>query len=58
MSQSVTKLKYKGNYFPTEIMDHYTENYVFLTEKIKALIGDNECHCLTPYGKKDRKSVV
>ena len=46
MSQSVTKLKYKGNYFPTEIMDHYTEKYVFLTEKIKALIGDNECHCL------------
>ena len=46
MSQSVTKLKYKGNYFPIEIMDHYTENYVFLTEKIKALIGDNECHCL------------
>ena len=51
MSHSVSKLRYKGNYFPTEIMDHYTDIYVILTEEIKALIGDNECHCLTPYGK-------
>ena len=51
MSQSVSKLKYKGNYFPTEIMDHYTDIYVLLTDEVKKLIGDNECHCLTPYGK-------
>ena len=46
MSQSVTKLKYKGNYFPTEIMDNYTGIYVLLTEEIKKLISDNECHHL------------
>ena len=51
MSHSVSKLRYKGNYFPTEIMDHYTDIYVILTEEVKNLIGDNECHCLTPYGK-------
>ena len=51
MSQSVSKLAYKGNYSPTEIMDHYTDIYVPLTDEVKALIGDNECHCLTPYGK-------
>jgi hypothetical protein len=51
MSQSVTKLKYKGNYFPTEIVDHYSEKYVFLTDEVKAIIGDNECHGLTPQGK-------
>ena len=46
MSQSVTKLKYKGNYFPTEIMDNYTGVYVLLTEEIKKIISDNECHHL------------
>ena len=50
MSQSVTKLKYKGNYCPTEIMDHYTGIYVPLTDQVKALIADNECHCLNMYG--------
>ena len=50
MSQSVSKLKYKGNYSPTEIMDHFTDIYVPLTDKVKALIGDNECHCLTMHG--------
>ena len=52
MSQSVSKLRYKGNYSPIEIMDHYTDIYVPLTDKVKALIGDNECHCLTMYGYK------
>ena len=46
MSQSVTKLKYKGNYFPTEIMDNYTGNYILLTDEIKKIISDNECHHL------------
>ena len=46
MSQSVTKLKYKGDYFPTEIMDNYTGIYVLLSEEIKKLISDNECHHL------------
>ena len=47
MCQSCQKLKYKGNYFPTEIMDHYTGNYILLTEEIKKIIGDNKCHYLT-----------
>ena len=46
MSLSVSKLKYKGNYFPTEIMDNYTGIYVLLTEEVKKLISDNECHHL------------
>ena len=46
MSQSVTKLKYKGNYFPTEIMDNYTGKYILLTDEIKKIISDNECHHL------------
>ena len=50
MSQSVSKLRYKGNYSPTEILDHYTDVYVPLTEQVKALIQDNECHCLNFYG--------
>ena len=46
MSEIVKKLKYKGNYRPTEIMDHYTGKYVYLTEEIKKIIGDNKCHFL------------
>ena len=46
MSQSCQKLRYKGNYWPTEIMDHYTGEYVLLTEEMKNLIGDNKCHHL------------
>ena len=46
MCQSCQKLKYKGNYEPTEIMDHYTGNYVLLTDEIKKLIADNKCHHL------------
>ena len=44
--QSCKKLKYKGNYFPTEIRDHYTGQYIYLTEEIKKLIEDNKCHFL------------
>ena len=50
MSQSVSKLRYKGNYSPTEILDHYTDVYIPLTNEVKALIQDNECHCLNYYG--------
>jgi len=46
MSETVKKLKYKGNYRPTEIMDYYTGKYVYLTEEIKKIIGDNKCHFL------------
>jgi len=46
MSQSCQKLRYKGNYQPTEIMDHYTGKYVLLTDELKKLIGDNKCHHL------------
>ena len=46
MSHSVQKLRYKGNYFPTEIMDHYTGIYVLLTDEVKKIIGDNKCHHL------------
>ena len=46
MCQSCQKLKYKGNYIPTEIMDYYTGKYVYLTEEIKKIIGDNKCHFL------------
>ena len=46
MSETVKKLKYKGNYRPTEIMDHYTGKFVYLTEEIKKIIGDNKCHFL------------
>ena len=46
MSETVKKLKYKGNYRPTEIMDHYTGKFVYLTEEIKKTIGDNKCHFL------------
>ncbi len=45
-SQTCKKLKYKGNYFPTQIMDHYTGKYVYLTEEIKKLIEDGKCHHL------------
>ena len=31
-------------------MDHYTDVYIPLTEQVKALIQDNECHCLNFYG--------
>ena len=51
MSLSVTKLKYKGDYFPTEIMDHYTGIYVPLTNEIRNLLSDNKCHFLTLFGK-------
>ena len=46
MCQSCQKLKYKGNYIPTEIMDHYTGKYVLLTDEVKKLISDNKCHHL------------
>jgi len=46
MSHSVIKLKYKGNYFPSEIMDNYTGKYILLTDKVKKIISDNECHLL------------
>jgi arginine-tRNA-protein transferase len=46
MCQTCQKLKYKGNYKPTEIMDYYTGNYVSLTDEVKAIIGDNKCHVL------------
>ena len=46
MCQSCQKLKYKGNYIPTEIMDHYTGKYVLLTDEVKKLIADNKCHHL------------
>ena len=51
MSLSVTKLKYKGDYFPTAIMDHYTGIYVPLTDEIRNLLSDNKCHFLTLFGK-------
>jgi len=46
MSETVKKLRYKGNYRPTEIMDHYTGKFVYLTNEIKKIIGDNKCHFL------------
>ena len=46
MSQTVKKLRYKGNYRPTEIMDYYTGKFVYLTEEKKKIIGDNKCHFL------------
>ena len=46
MCQTCQKLKYKGNYRPTEIMDNYTGKYIYLTEEIKKLIEDNKCHFL------------
>ena len=51
MSLSVKKLQYKSNYSPMEIMDPYTSIYVPLTEDIKKLLSDNECHFLTLLGK-------
>ena len=49
MSHAVQKLRYKGNYQPIEIMDHYTGNYVLLTDEVKQIIGDNKCHHLVKY---------
>ena len=49
MSHAVQKLRYKGNYQPTEIMDHYTGKYVLLTDEVKQIIGDNKCHHLVKY---------
>ena len=46
MCQVCKKLKYKGNYRPTEIMDNYTGKYVYLTEEVKKIIEDNKCHFL------------
>ena len=54
MCQSCQKLRYKGNYFPTEIMDHYTGNYVLLTDEVKQLIGDNKCHHLAEGGANQK----
>ena len=54
MCQSCQKLRYKGNYFPTEIMDHYTGNYVLLTDEVKKLIGDNKCHHLAEGGANQK----
>ena len=51
MSLSVKKLQYKSNYSPMEIMDPYTGIYVPLTEDIKKLLSNNECHFLTLLGK-------
>ena len=51
MSISVKKLKYKGDYCPTEIMDPYTGIYVPLTNELKNQIADNECHFFTLLGK-------
>ena len=44
--QTCQKLKYKANYYPTEIMDLYTGKYVLLNEEIKNLIEDGKCHHL------------
>ena len=54
MCQSCQKLRYKGNYFPTEIMDHYTGNYVLLTDEVKQLIADNKCHHLAEGGENQK----
>ena len=54
MCQSCQKLRYKGNYYPTEIMDHYTGNYILLTDEIKNLIADNKCHHLTKNNEKPK----
>ena len=55
MCQSCQKLKYKGNYQPTEIMDHFTGKYVFLTDEVKNLIADNKCHHLV---KNDENPII
>ena len=55
MSETVKKLKYKGNYRPTEIMDYYTGKFVYLTEEIKKIIGDNKCHFLPENDKNSPK---
>ena len=54
MSISVKKLKYKSEYCPTEILDPYTGIYVPLTDEIKKLISDNECHFFTLLGKNKK----
>lgn len=51
MSLSCKKLRYKSNYFPTEIMDNYTGAYVLLTEELKQKLGDNKCHLLSDPNK-------
>ena len=55
MSETVKKLKYKGNYRPTEIMDYYTGKFVYLTEEIKKIIEDNKCHFLPENDKNSPK---
>ena len=55
MCQSCQKLKYKGNYQPTEIMDHFTGKYVLLTDEVKNLIADNKCHHLV---KNDENPII
>ena len=40
------KSKYKVNFKPFEIMDHYTGKYVYLNDNLKQLIEDGKCHHL------------
>ena len=47
MSLSCKKLRYKSNYYPTEIMDNYTGAYVLLTEELKQKLADNKCYLLS-----------
>ena len=57
MSQKCQKLRYKGTFKPTEIMDHYTGNYVNLTDEIKKIIEDNKCHSLVNNNEKGNCNV-
>ena len=46
MCQKCPKMRYKSSFRPIEIMDHYTGNYVLLTDDVKKIIDDNKCHAL------------
>ena len=59
--ETVQKLRYKGFYEPTELLDRYTMNYVYLKD-VQNLIKDGKTHKLTnkpenpnyKYMKKDQ----
>ena len=49
------KMKYKGEYHPTEILDIFTLNFVNLDD-VKNVIKDNKCHKLS--NEKTREDFI
>ena len=55
--ETVQKLRYKGFYQPTELLDRYTMNYVYLKD-VQNLISDGKNHKLTKKENNPNKKFM